>query len=180
MGVRKICSTLGCGKVHAGVILLGLSNSGKTSCLNVLRHQPAQMVVPTVGYSIEDFETKGAKIRAVDLSGASKYTSLWVHYYKEVQGVVFVVDAADTASFPEAKERLAEVLAHNDMKGRPLMVLANKQDLPHAAKPGEVAKGLGLEDQEIVRGREYAILGCSAIRGTGIHEGLSWLLTRLN
>lgn len=49
------------------------------------------------------------------------------------------------------------------------MVLANKQDLPHAAKPGEVAKGLGLEDQEIVRGREYAILGCSAIRGTGIH-----------
>lgn len=51
------------------MILLGLSNSGKTSCLNVLRHQPAQMVVPTVGYSIEDFETKGAKIRAVDLSG---------------------------------------------------------------------------------------------------------------
>lgn len=39
-----------------------------------------------------------------------------MHYYKEVQGVVFVVDAADTASFPEAKERLAEVLAHNDMK----------------------------------------------------------------
>uniref|UniRef100_A0A7S0S3I3 ADP-ribosylation factor-like protein 6 n=1 Tax=Chlamydomonas leiostraca TaxID=1034604 RepID=A0A7S0S3I3_9CHLO len=176
MGVKKLFRKLGCGKVHAGVIVVGLANSGKTTCVHVLSNQPVEEVVPTVGFSIENFETKQAKIRVVDLSGAAKYMSLWPHYYREVQAVIFVVDAADPSRFQDAADCLSKVLAHEDLRGRPLLVLANKQDLPHATQPAQVAQLLGLTR---ITGREYTIRECSALKGTGVQEGVSWLLTRV-
>ncbi len=38
-----------------------------------------------VGYSIEEFKWSKAKLTIVDLSGATKYQSLWSHYYAQAQ-----------------------------------------------------------------------------------------------
>lgn len=60
-----------------------------------------------------------------------------------------------------------------------LLVLANKQDLPVAQgrlSPAQVSEGLGLTD---LREREWQIMGCSALTGLGLLEGLDWLIGKL-
>lgn len=52
------------------------------------------------------------------------------------------------------------------LQGRPLLVLANKQDLPGAAQPAEVAQALGLTRK--ISGRQYAIRECCALHGQGV------------
>ena len=58
------------------------------------------------------------------------------------------------------------------LKGAPLLVLANKQDLPDAATPSEVTKALGLHG---IRGRDWFIQGATATKNQGLAEGMDWL-----
>ncbi|GFH32345.1 uncharacterized protein HaLaN_31552, partial [Haematococcus lacustris] len=53
------------------------------------------------------------------------------------------------------------------LKGRPLLLLANKQDLAGAASPGYLAALLGVSSGSC-RGREFSVQGCSAIKGEGV------------
>lgn len=60
-----------------------------------------------------------------------------------------------------------------------LLVLANKQDLPVSQgrlTPAQVSEALGLTD---LREREWQIMGCSALTGAGLMEGMDWLVTKL-
>lgn len=46
-------------------------------------------------------------------------------------GIVFVVDSADSERFPEAREELHRVLKDEQIApGVPMVIMANKQDLP--------------------------------------------------
>ncbi len=58
-------------------------------------------------------------------------------------------------------------------QGVPLLVLANKQDVPGAASAVDVATALGLSE---VKSRAYTIRACSALRNEGVQESMSWLL----
>ena len=53
--------------------------------------------------------------------------------------LLFVVDAADSARFEEAKALLVQATEHECLRGKPLLILANKQDLPPPGRPSEIA-----------------------------------------
>ena len=57
-----------------------------------------------------------------------------------------------------------------------LLVFANKQDLPKAMKPADVAEKLGLSG---LRTRLWHIQGACATSGDGLYEGLDWLCATL-
>ena len=46
-----------------------------------------------------------------------------------VSGLVYVVDSTDTERLVEAKEELEGLLDLGDMRGVPVLVIANKQDM---------------------------------------------------
>ena len=64
------------------------------------------------------------------------------------------------------------MLEEEELVGVPLLVFANKQDLPQAMSAADVSSGLGLTE---IRNRQWAIFQTSALRGSGILEGLDWL-----
>ena len=66
------------------------------------------------------------------------------------------------------------MLGEAELDGVPLLVFANKQDLPNAMSAGEVEERLGL------LGRPFPtrVQGACAITGDGLHEGLDWLLDK--
>ena len=41
-----------------------------------------QEVVPTVGFSVEEFSKNGLAFTVFDMSGQGRYRNLWEHYYK--------------------------------------------------------------------------------------------------
>lgn len=62
-----------------------------------------------------------------------------------------------------------QVLRYESLREVPLLVLANKQDLPGALSPEELC--LKLDLRKVCEGRAWYIQPCSATTGMGLEEG---------
>lgn len=89
----------------------------------------------------------GLTLTAFDMSGQSKYRSLWERYYADCHGVVFVIDSSDTMRMAVACNELQLMIQHPEMmknrsttKGVPILILANKSDLDTAIPIGQVRR----------------------------------------
>lgn len=107
-----------------------------------------------------------------DIGGQKKLRGLWHHYFRGSSALIYIVDSSDAERFAEASEELHSVLGADEMRGVPCLVFANKQDLPGAQRPLDVAKELGLPG---LRDHEWYIQGCCATTGDGLYDGLDWL-----
>ena len=58
----------------------------------------------------------------------------------------------------------------------PILVFANKMDLPSALSPVDCMQILTLDD---IRGHAWHIAGSNAISGEGVDEGIAWLCDQL-
>jgi len=73
----------------------------------------------------------------------------------------------------EAKMELLRTARTPDNTGVPILVFANKQDLPGAKEPKEIARILGLT--ELQPGHFWHVQPACAIIGEGLEEGLELL-----
>ena len=79
--------------------------------------------------------------------------------------------------FDEAQEELMGLLGDDHLRDSPLLVLANKQDLPDAASAAEVTEKLGL--YKLRSGRDWYVQRTSAVTGEGLIDGLAWLADKI-
>jgi len=93
------------------------------------------MTIPTIGFNVETVKLKGISFTVWDVGGQHKLRPLWHHYYQNSQGLIYVVDSSDRQRFEEAREELFGIVTAPDMEGVPVVILANKQDLPGNIKP---------------------------------------------
>ena len=103
---------------------------------------------------------------------------LWRYYYNGVNGVIFVVDSNDQKEKRKrvAHEALHKLMSEDELRGVPLLVFANKQDLPYAMTTSEVCDMLDLKK---IVGHNWFIQSTCAVTGEGVYEGLDWLGGRL-
>lgn len=90
-----------------------------------------------------------------------------------VDAIVFVVDSVDVERMEEAKMELMRTAKSPDNSQVPILILANKQDLPGARDPKEIEKHLGLH--ELGTGHLYHVQPACAITGEGLDDGLDIL-----
>mmetsp|Transcript_21973 Transcript_21973/g.77054 ORF Transcript_21973/g.77054 Transcript_21973/m.77054 type:complete len:182 (-) Transcript_21973:643-1188(-) len=159
------------------MLLLGLDAAGKTTLLYNLKLGEVVHTMPTIGFNCEAVSYKNVNFTAWDIGGQDKLRRLWRYYYEATDALVWIVDSADEERLEEAREELHKLMAEDQLRDAKLLVFANKQDMPHAMTPAQVADRLKLHD---LRGRDWFIQAASATRGDGIHEGLDWLATALN
>ncbi len=126
----------------------------------------------SIGFNVETVEYKNISFTVWDVGGQDKIRPLWRHYYQNTQGIIFVVDSNDRERAEDAREELHRMLNEPELSEAVLLVFANKQDLPKAMKPADVAERLGLSS---LRTRVWHIQGCCATTGDGLYEGLDWL-----
>jgi GTPase SAR1 family protein len=182
------------GKKEMRLIMVGLDAAGKTTVLYKLKLGEVISTIPTIGFNVETVQYKNINFTLWDVGGQDKIRPLWRHYYTNTNGIVFVVDSNDRQRIDEdsikssgycsnedaaasAEEELHRMLATDELRNVPLLVLANKQDLPNAMDVNEVSKRLGLKN---LRNRKWYIQGTCATTGDGIYEGLDWLAEVLN
>lgn len=115
---------------------------------------------------------------AFDMSGQGRYRNLWEHYYKECQGIVFVVDSSDKLRMVVAKDELDMLLQHPDIRSRkiPILFFANKMDCRDALSSVKVSQTLGLER---IMDKPWHICASNAVTGEGLHEGVEWLTSQI-
>lgn len=162
--------------------MVGLDNAGKTAAVKGIQGEPPEDVAPTVGFSRSEMKMGKFDVTVFDLGGGKRIRGIWKNYYAESYGIIFVVDSSDPERLEEAKETVTEVLRHPKVAGKPVLVLANKQDKEGALGEAEIIEYLSLEKLVNENKCLCQIEPCSAILGTGkkldksIKKGLHWLL----
>ncbi|XP_068173476.1 ADP-ribosylation factor-like protein 14 [Antennarius striatus] len=156
---------------QAQVLMLGLDGSGKTTLLYKLKYNESVITVPTVGFNVEPLETDRSSpgLTVWDIGGQKKMRPHWKHHYTDTAGLVFVVDSWDQKRLDEARKELHRVMRYESLKGVPVVILANKQDLHGALSPEALC--LKLDLRTVCEGRAWFIQPCSAITGIGLEEG---------
>ncbi|NWX77744.1 ARL11 protein, partial [Alca torda] len=160
-------------KRDARVVMLGLDFAGKSTLLYKLKSGRAVETCPTVGFNVESLQTPcGLSFTLWDVGGQGSLRASWPDYLEDTSTLVFVFDSTDTARLPEAAAALEEALSHPSMAGVPVLLLANKQEVPGALAPAEL--GQMLQRGRLVE-RRWVLWGCSAHTGQGLQEALAIL-----
>eukprot|EP00434_Breviolum_minutum_P008061 symbB.v1.2.007107.t3/scaffold430.1/size206084/2 len=183
------------GQPQFQVVVMGLDNAGKTTMLHTMKNRQGgqiEMTIPTVGLNVKTLEFQGSAkfltLQAFDLGGRNNFRPLMRHWFAKTDGIIFVVDSNDRRRLEDAKFELHRILAEDNLYGKPLLVLANKQDLTGAAKMSDMVDGLSLHSlrnrrwyiEEIQRFQCWILLCISLVEtvaktGSGLWEGLDWL-----
>jgi len=158
------------------IIMVGLDAAGKSTILYKINLGEVLTTIPTIGFNVETVQYKSLNMQIWDVGGQHKLRPLWRHYYQNTDAMIYVVDSADRERVEESKEELVHALADDALRGIPLLVFANKNDLPNAQSSKEVAKSLGLDT---LRGRKWQVQSSCSITGEGLYEGMDWLSAQL-
>ena len=135
--------------------------------------------VPTVGFNCERIRgVAGSNWVLWDVGGAEKIRPLWRSYTRATDALVFVLDSCSSPERLEearlelarlCKQQMVDCAALSRSKP-PILLLANKQDLPAAKEPRELAKALGLH--ELPESQLWTVAGACAITGEGLDEAM--------
>ncbi|XP_062866708.1 ADP-ribosylation factor-like protein 13B isoform X4 [Trichomycterus rosablanca] len=167
------------------LVMVGLDNAGKTATVRGIQGESPLDVAPTVGFSKVDLKQGKFEVTIFDLGGGKRIRGIWKNYYSEAYGVVFVVDSSDVQRIQETRDTMAEVLRHPRIAGKPVLVLANKQDQDGALAEADIIESLSLEKLVNENKCLCQIEPCSAVLGYGkkldksIKNGLNWLLNNI-
>lgn len=157
-----------------------MRRAGTTQSLHALltRVQIGEVVttIPTIGFNVESVTYKNLNFNVWDLGGQTSIRPYWRCYYANTAAVIFVVDSTDIERLQTASEELAAMLNEEELKDAALLVFANKQDQPGAKGAGDISQALRLGE---LRDRNWSIMACSAVDGSGVHEGMDWLVVSM-
>lgn len=162
----------------------------------------SKRILPTVGQntttikfesSIESHlssQFKNINLKFWDLGGQKSLRNMWSRYYNSCHGIIFIIDSTDTERFQECYETLKEI-AHdeswknlengdeNEILNIPILMLANKQDLPEAVDLVSLKTGVFIQLVSELEATDSKLLPVSVLQNEGLKESLEWLVTRL-
>ncbi|XP_076829258.1 ADP-ribosylation factor-like protein 14 [Brachyhypopomus gauderio] len=158
---------------EARVLLLGLDGAGKSTILFKLKYNQQCQTFPTIGFNVEMIDAKHKRRKIVltvwDIGGQKKMRVHWKDFYQDTAGLLFVVDCSDKCRLDEARRELEHILKNEQLKGLPLVIFANKQDVEGAATATEITEKFTL--RKICCGRDWFVQPCSSARGAGLQDG---------
>lgn len=139
MGLLDLLKKLRKNDKEAKLLVLGLDNAGKTTLLKQLSKEDPEGTEPTQGFNVKTLLHDGFKLNVWDIGGQKKIREYWVNYYSNVDGIVFVIDSSDEGRVKECTETFNFLMSEEKLKGVPILIFANKQDLEFSLKPDEVS-----------------------------------------
>jgi|AntAceMinimDraft_5_1070358.scaffolds.fasta_scaffold48158_1 small GTP-binding protein len=165
------------------LVLVGLDGAGKSTLLQTILGGAPEKTMPTFGFTNASTTRGGFDVDLFDLGGGKRIRGIWKAYTADVHGCIFVVDSAAEDRLHECREVFAETLRDPHLSGKPIVVFANKQDLPGAKSAAAIAEGLGLTTLQNAR---HHIVTCTALRGgaddppdTQVDLGMRWMLEQV-
>lgn len=164
------------------VLMLGMDGAGKTSILYRLKLPKEDNVhtIPTLGFNTETVELENVRMEIWDICGNDGTRRWWNHYFTdEIDGIIWVVDSAEGGSRDGfLRDEFDKTMAHDGFREDiPVLIFANKQDLPDARSAMQVCDGLRTCGKYK---KNWYIQACSITKGdTGLYEGMRWLTQQL-
>ena len=158
------------------IVMIGLDAAGKTTLLYYLKQGNGMHTIPTIGFNVEAVQIGNIECTVWDVGGQERIRSLWSHYLKNTNLLIFVVDSHDQERLPEAAAELERMIKDPELVECPVLIFGNKQDLPNAASPSDLVDAMFPNGKPE---RAWHVQGCCAQTGDGVDAGLRWATERL-
>ncbi|OXB69655.1 UNVERIFIED_CONTAM: hypothetical protein H355_012009 [Colinus virginianus] len=159
---------------QANILMLGLDSAGKSTLLYKLKSDEAFLTIPTIGFNVDMIETgKGFTLIVWDVGGQQKMRQSWCNFLEDAEGLLYVVDSSDKQRLEESKREFELLLKSESIKNVPVVVLANKQDLPGALNAEEITRRFHMKKH--CCDRNWYVQPCCAVTGEGLPEALQRL-----
>lgn len=160
----------------ANIPMLGLDSAGKSTLLYKLRYKDSFITMPTIGFNVDMIEAgKDFTLTFWDVGGQKKMRELWSNFLEDAGGLLYVVDSSDKRRLEESRKEFELILKNESIKNVPVVVLANKQDLPGALNAEEITRKLKIK--KYCSDRNWYVQPCCAITGEGLPEALQRVAT---
>ena len=161
--------------------VLGLGAAGKTSILNLLQGEPDKKTRPTIGFTpITMMLGTDTTVRFYDLGGGEKIRDIWSQYFYDVHGFVYVIDAAAVdGDLHESGALLNSTMQHPLLQHKPVLVVANKQDLTGSLSAEGVRHALqvpAVGDFNCVSSTAVSIVDPARSTSSDLEQGIEWLV----
>ncbi|XP_043925558.1 ADP-ribosylation factor-like protein 14 isoform X2 [Protopterus annectens] len=154
---------------QARVLMLGLDAAGKSTILYKYKFDDSFSTTPTIGFNVEMIEEeKNIALTVWDVGGQKKMRSVWNYYLQDTDTLVYVVDSTDK-QLQDSKKEFERILRHDFLKNVPVVLLANKQDLPGALSAEELTKKFKMK--KLCENRDWFVQPCCAKTGLGLADG---------
>ncbi|XP_022057461.1 ADP-ribosylation factor-like protein 13A [Acanthochromis polyacanthus] len=128
------------------ILVVGLDKAGKTSSIRgMFRVSHSVDAGPTHGCIRNELRVENYLVTLLDVGGSAESRGAWRELCGEAHGIIFVLDSSDRQRIKEVKEVLADLLKQPRVAGKPILVLANKQDKMNALLGSELIEILSLE-----------------------------------
>ncbi|CAF1041230.1 unnamed protein product [Adineta ricciae] len=157
------------------VFIAGAHSAGKTSVVFFPRKlQNQHDSLYTMGLEIQIVPINNNSVILFDEGGRSAGRALQRAYYRRMTGIIYVVDSSDRTTIDETCNELHQLANEDELRTKPFLILANKQDLPTAMTLDELKVKLNLVKLDGIK--EWHLHPTCALRGEGVREGLGWLI----
>ncbi|NXD26362.1 ARL14 protein, partial [Spelaeornis formosus] len=161
---------------RANIVMLGLDSAGKSTLLYKLRYKDAFLTMPTIGFNVDMIEArKDFTLTFWDVGGQKKMRELWSNFLEDTDGLLYVVDSSAKHRLDESRREFELILKNESIKNVPVVVLANKQDLPGALNAEEITRRFKMK--KFCSDRNWYVQPCCATTGEGLAEALQRVTT---
>ena len=129
---------------NANIVFLGLDNAGKTTLLYMLQSDRFTQTDSTIHPHQAEITIGNIRFNSYDLGGHLQARKTWKEYFGQLDGIVFLIDAADRDRISEAKKELDTLLEMKELENVPFVIFGNKIDKKDSFKEEELRDYLGL------------------------------------
>uniref|UniRef100_A0A8C8RWA5 ADP-ribosylation factor-like protein 14 n=1 Tax=Pelusios castaneus TaxID=367368 RepID=A0A8C8RWA5_9SAUR len=151
------------------ILMLGLDSAGKSTLLYKLKFNDFFRTNPTIGFNVEMIETgQNVALTVWDVGGQQKMRKFWCNYFENADGLLYVVDSTDKQRLEDSKKEFELILKNEFIKNVPVVLLANKQDLPGALNAEEITRKFNMKKH--CSDRNWYVQPCCAMTGEGLAE----------
>ncbi|XP_036098145.1 ADP-ribosylation factor-like protein 14 [Molossus molossus] len=155
---------------QAQILLLGLDSAGKSTVLYKLKLAKDIVTTPTIGFNVEMIELeKRLSFTVWDVGGQEKMRTVWGCYCERISGLVYVVDSTDKRRLEDSRREFEHILKNEHIKNVPVVLLANKQDVPGALTAEDITRMFKVK--KLCCDRNWYVQPCCALTGDGLAEG---------
>ena len=156
------------------VVFLSTYNAGKSTILSHLGASQRVSKLPMIRFTVDDAEFQGMVEENWDFGGRMPMRIPPRAFYRNAAGIIFIMDSSDR-EVEYAVDTLRRTLTQEELSGVPLLVIANKSDLPNAMSADYIEKSMNLSAL-VGATRSYCVQSVSALHDKGqLLTAMRWL-----
>lgn len=159
------------------ITIVGLPAAGKTTLVRAMSNEDTDApVIPTIGAQHSTVRVGGITFNVSDISGNKNAQALWEEYCSNSNVILYVIDSSDQEAVAASESQLGNLLSDENLKNIPILVIANKQDLPEALSSDDIMARLNLQN---VSERVVKLFCASAKLKTHVNDIVQWICNEI-